>query len=295
MPVTVTCECTNEFTLKDEFAGRMVKCPSCGAAVRAGATTFTPDSSADPIFARDVFLLRQKALRINESYDVSDESGTRLLFIERPRHFFRNLGALIVSAVAAIVWMSAFVAMADAAGQGVLADVLGIVGFVGALVAAIGIGVALSAKRHVTFYTGEDRTQPILEVLQDRKLQFVYATYTVRDATGAEIARFRKNFLFSFFRRKWEVLTPSGTPQWIAREDSIILSLLRRFLGPMLGLLRTNFIFQRAGGDRVVGEFKRKLTILDRYVLDLRPDGARAFDRRVALALGVMLDTGERR
>jgi uncharacterized protein YxjI len=123
----------------------------------------------------------------------------------------------------------------------------------------------------------------------------VYATYTVRDAGGTEIARLRKNFLFNFFRRKWEVLTPSGTPQWVAREDSIILSLLRRFLGPMLGLLRTNFVFQRAGGDRVIGEFKRKLTILDRYVLDLRPDGARAFDRRVALALGVMLDTGERR
>jgi uncharacterized protein YxjI len=295
MPVTVTCECTNEFTLKDEFAGRTVKCPSCGAAVRAGATTFTPDSSADPIFARDVFLLRQKALRINESYDVCDESGTRLVFVERPRHFFRNLGALLAGAVAAIVWLSAFVAMADAAGQGALANVLGIVGFVGALVALIGVGVALSAKRHVTFYTGEDRAQPILEVLQDRKLQLVYATYTVRDAGGIEIARFRKNFLFNFFRRKWEVLTPSGAPQWIAREDSIILSLLRRFLGPMLGLLRTNFIFQRAGGDRVIGEFKRKLTILDRYVLDLRPDGARAFDRRVALALGVMLDTGERR
>jgi hypothetical protein len=45
----------------------------------------------------------------------------------------------------------------------------------------------------------------------------------------------------------------------------------------------------------VVGEFRRKLTILDRYVLDLTADRARAFDRRVAVALGVMLDTGERR
>jgi len=35
--------------------------------------------------------------------------------------------------------------------------------------------------------------------------------------------------------------------------------------------------------------------LLDRYVLDLKADRARELDRRVALALGVMLDTGERR
>jgi uncharacterized protein YxjI len=295
MPVTVTCECTNEFTLKHEFAGRTVKCPSCGAAIRAGATTFTPDSAADPVFGRDVFLLRQKALRINESYDVCDEAGKRLVFVERPAHLLRNLGALLVAAIAAIAWLGAFSGLADAAGLGVIANLFAIVGFVGAFAVLVVVAVALGAKRHVTFYTGEDRAQPILEILQDRKLQLVYATYTIRDAGGVEIARLRKNFLFNFFRRKWEVLTPGGTPQWVAREDSIILSLLRRFLGPMLGLLRTNFVFQRAGGDRIIGEFKRKLTILDRYVLDLRSDGARAFDRRVALALGVMLDTGERR
>ena len=51
----------------------------------------------------------------------------------------------------------------------------------------------------------------------------------------------------------------------------------------------------RGESDEVIGEFNRKFTILDRYVLDLKADGARSMDRRVALALGVMLDTGERR
>jgi hypothetical protein len=44
-----------------------------------------------------------------------------------------------------------------------------------------------------------------------------------------------------------------------------------------------------------VGEFNRKFTLLDRYVLDLSQDSGRALDRRVAIAMGVMLDTGERR
>ena len=153
----------------------------------------------------------------------------------------------------------------------------------------------LSKKRHVTFYTRADKRERLLEILQDQKLHLPTATYTVRDTRGEVLARFRKNYLYNLIRKRWEVLTPDGRVSWLAKEDSIILSLLRRLLGPLFGFLRTNFVFQRAGSERVIGEFKRKFTILDRYVLDLTPDTQRAFDRRIALALGVMLDTGERR
>jgi len=63
----------------------------------------------------------------------------------------------------------------------------------------------------------------------------------------------------------------------------------------LFGLLRTNFVIFQGESDLVVGEFNRKFTLLDRYVLDLNQDPRRQFDRRGALALGVMLDTGERR
>ena len=69
------------------------------------------------------------------------------------------------------------------------------------------------------------------------------------------------------------------------------LALVRRFLTRLVPLC---FIFCLPSGQ-VVGEFNRKFTILDRYVLDLSADSGRALDRRVALAMGVMLDTGERR
>jgi len=73
---------------------------------------------------------------------------------------------------------------------------------------------------------------------------------------------------------------------------------LRRVLGSLFGLLRTNFILLRldpGSAGVVFGEFNRKFTILDRYVLDLTSDPEHSLDRRVALALGVMLDTGEGR
>jgi uncharacterized protein YxjI len=294
MTVTVTCTCANSFSLKDEYAGRVVKCPACGASVRAGDTTFTPESQGDPVFGRDVFLLRQQALKIDSRYDVSDESGRAILFVERPAHFLRNLGATIAAILAAFVWLTVTGALTDMLGTGTLSAVAGLISLLGVIPVLAVVGMKLSKKRHVSFFTSADRTTRVLEVLQDQKLTFLNATYTVRDAEGAELARFRKNYLFNLFRRKWEVLAPDGRVEWVAREDSIILSLVRRFV-PFMELLRTNFIFQRAGSEAVVGEFRRKMTILDRYVLDLGADRVRAFDRRVAVALGVMLDTGERR
>src|SRR5437773_1931485 len=200
--VRVTCQCGTSYELKDEFAGRLVKCPQCGRENRvpglAAATAVKPQ--ADAVFDRDVFLFRDQTKR-----------------------------------------------------------------------------------------------GKLLEVLQDRKWQPITATFTVRDAAGRPLALLRKNYLFNLVRKRWYVNAPNGTTLYMAKEDSIILSLLRRLLGPLFGLLRTNFVIVRGDSDDVVGEFNRKFTILDRYVLDLKADRNRLLDRRVALALGVMLDTGERR
>jgi uncharacterized protein YxjI len=272
----------------------MVKCPSCGAALRAGATKFTAESQADPIFGRDIFLLRQQAFRVNERYNVSDDKGQPILFVERPAHFLRNMLALVAAIAAGFTWGWLFLTASDAFRPSTFANVIGMIALIGVLPVAVVVGMKLSKKRHVSFYTSEDKTVLVLEVLQDQKLHAVNATYTVRDAEGTVVALFRKNYLYNVFRKKWDVLRPNGEVEWVAREDSIILSLVRRFV-PYMSLIRTNFIFQRAGSERVIGEFRRKLTILDRYALDLSADRTRAFDRRIAVALGVMLDTGERR
>lgn len=47
--------------------------------------------------------------------------------------------------------------------------------------------------------------------------------------------------------------------------------------------------------DRVIGEFNRKFTLFDKYVLDLSADRAHELDRRLGVALAILLDTGERR
>ena len=108
------------------------------------------------------------------------------------------------------------------------------------------------------------------------------------------LAEFRKNTLWNLVRRRWLVRDAAGMLICRVLEDSIILSLLRRLVGSLFGILRTNFIFLASDG-RVIGRLNRSFTLLDRYVLDLSFDPERTLDRRLAVAIGVMLDSGERR
>jgi uncharacterized protein YxjI len=295
MAVVVSCRCRNTYSLKDEYAGKLVECPQCGAVNKASESTLTPKSQADDAFNRDIFLLRQKHLSINQKYQVSDEQGNAILFVERPTYFFRTLFALGVAWIVMMgVYLTGMTLAAASVQQGSVGG-LTLVVILAAPVSFVVVAMALSKKRHVTFYRDESRTQKMFDVLQDKKLQFPMRTYTVRDASGRPLASFKKNYLYNIFRKRWEMRAPNGSVMCVAKEDSIILSLLRRVIGPLWGLLRTNFIITRGESDTVMGEFKRKFTILDRYVLDLTADRRRDLDRRLGLALGVMLDTGERR
>jgi uncharacterized protein YxjI len=295
MALSVQCQCGNTYDLKDEYAGKLVRCPKCQAVSRAEKSAFTPTSQADPVFDRDIFLLRQKHLAINEKYTVSDESGAPIVYVERPAHLLRNLLAVIVGLIAMAVVVG--LVMGGAAmllGNDAL-PYLSLIGWPIGVLTFVVVGSAASKKRHITFYRDEAKRERLLEILQDRKLQLIIATFTVRDARGQKLARLRKNYIYNIFRKRWEIRTIAGQVAFVAKEDSIILSLLRRVLGPMFGLLRTNYVFLGADGRSVLGELKRKMTILDRYALDLKRDRQRKLDRRLALALGVMLDTGERR
>jgi uncharacterized protein YxjI len=250
----------------------------------------------DPVFERDKFLLRQKALSISEKYFVFDEHGAPLMFVERPRHFLRNFGALLVGLVAAIIVLLTLFSAADATKGSAISGVLALLAPILFLATLFGIAIALSKKRHITFHRGDSAAgEKLLEVKQEKKFEMITATYTLRDNKGRALGMYRKNYLYNIIRKRWEVRSLTGAVIALAKEDSILKSLLRRVLGPMMGLLRTNFVFMHPSGSPLYGAFNRTFTILDRYVLDLTADSQRKLDRRIALALGVLLDTGERR
>lgn len=257
------------------------------AASREVSPRTAPLGSQDSVFDRDRFLMRQRVFTIHEKYEIWDEEGRPILFVERPGHYLRNLGALFGGILAGVLAAAPFFWLSDRL-QTEAPIALGIVAGLVALIVVIGL---LSKKRHVHFYRDDSKQELLLEVLQDKKLAFLTHTYTVNEPGGKTLARLSKNLLTDIFRKKWSVWSPDGRPLWEAKEDSVLMALVRRFLTRLFPLC---FIFCLPGGQ-VVGEFNRKFTLLDRYVLDLSSDSGRALDRRVALAMGVMLDTGERR
>jgi DNA-directed RNA polymerase subunit RPC12/RpoP len=291
--VTVCSSCGRSFEFDDDYAGQSIKCPDCSTMVMVPAAP-PRAPQADPVFERDVFLIRQK-IRIDAKYAVTDEQGNPVLFIVRPAYFLRGLGAILAGITAGIAICVAGFALVGVLGESTAAGALaGIFTTVAALAGFVATAVALSKKRHTTIYRDESMTETLVTVEQDRKFQPIIATYTVRDAKGKVLARLRKNYLYNIIRKRWIMVDPAGREIMVAMEDSWVKAFLRRWLGPLFGALRTNFILLADGTDEI-GQFNRNFTILDRYVLDLSGDKKRKFDRRLALALGVMLDTGERR
>jgi len=294
--VVVSCPCGEVYELRTEYAGRLLECPACGRHLRAGQAPGLPRPPApgtDRAFDRDRFLLRERVLTITSKYEVWAEDGTPILYVERPTYPVRTVLAYVLAAVAALIVMGLTARLASMAPEPT-GPLLAIAGW--AAIAATFLVVSMSARplRHVTVYRDESRAETLLRVLQDQRVALLTRTYTVLARTGEPIARFRKTYLDNIVRKRWYVEAPDGQRLGMAIEDSIVLSLLRRVLGTFFGVLRTNFLLLHPT-DEVFGEFNRKFTLLDRYALDLSLDPGRTFDRRIALALGVMLDTGERR
>lgn len=250
-------------------------------------------TSLDPLFSLHRYLLNQKVLRINEQYTVADESGRPLIFIERKAHLIRRYLALVLGF---IIGVPGGILVGSLAHQYTQSPILSVsLGFIVGLVLFVGIIVLIEARRHIQFYADERREKLLLQIHQNEKLTLIRATYDVRLPDGSMLGRLIKPQWADLFRKVWKMEGPDQTLWATAHEDSLILALLRRFIGPLFGLLRTNFVIYRPGTESVLGQFNRKMTLFDRYVLDMTADPQFELDRRMALALAVMLDTGENR
>ncbi len=174
-----------------------------------------------------------------------------------------------------------------------------VLGFLVGVSVLIGTLIYLSPRRNIEFYYRESdmaNSKPIFMIRQDNKVEFIVRNYTLRNEQGEIIATFRKNVFTNILRRKWHLYFQNK--HFLIKEDSIILSLLRRFL-PFGQYIRTNFIFLNVTTDpdsaTIVGIFKRKFELFDNYTLDMSSDPAFTIPRQHALCMAVLLDTGEKR
>jgi len=253
-------------------------------------------SPLDPAFDRTRFLLRQKALTVHEKYDVWDESGQPILFVERPAHFWRNglatlLGIAAGLAVAALIVLGSAEALPGNPPTWVVVLVFALAG-IAVIVLPFVVFSRLGRTRDISFYRDASKVEPLLTVRQDQVTTLLEHTFTVAEPSGRVLAHLKKNPLTALYRTRWDCDGPSGRRLAVAIEDSLARALVRRYV---IRVTPMNFVIRRGETEQVIGRFDRKFTLLDRYVLDLSADPAGTLDRRIALALGVILDTGERR
>ena len=164
--------------------------------------------------------------------------------------------------------------------------------------------IRVFARRNITVFGDDSKSEPLLFISQDHYWEIFHRSFTVADADGQVIAKLSRNNFTSLFRRGWIIMAPSGATIARAREDSLLLAAIRRivqfipFVALIGGIIKTDFHFlarDSTGNEQKIGAFNRRLTLFDKYVLDLTEDSERKLDRRVALAVGVLLDTAEKR
>lgn len=154
----------------------------------------------------------------------------------------------------------------------------------------------LALKAEFTVYADDTKEQRLLTVTQESALTIINFTFVVKDPHGTIIGYLRRQGLQSIFRRVWHIEDGTERTIALAMEDSWPKAILRRLIGEqsLVGMLvRTNFIIVRAEKEPPIGEFNRRMTLTDKHILDMSNDPTRTMDRRLALALGLVLDNTE--
>ena len=162
-------------------------------------------------------------------------------------------------------------------------------------------------KTHMHVFPGDPKTTPEIMTIKDNAWFDSWANFDIIDnETNQNLGRAKRNFFSSMLRENWTIWDGSGKVIGKVKARSLIISLFRNLrwilpFGWILGLfawmIRLQFdIYLIQNGEEVkVGEFNRRRTLGDKYVLDMTADSERRFNRKFAVALAVLLDSAEQR
>lgn len=150
---------------------------------------------------------------------------------------------------------------------------------------------AFRLKEDLRLYTGEDMRQEVLSIRARRILDFGI-TFDVFDSpSGAKVGALRRKGLKSLIRDEWLVLDADDREIGRVQEDNAALALIRRFVTNLVPQTWHAYVGETpaASYSQHFNPFILKITI------DFTPDASRRLDRRLGIAIGVLLNAIERR
>ncbi|MCD1296310.1 hypothetical protein CUJ83_15005 [Methanocella sp. CWC-04] len=143
-------------------------------------------------------------------------------------------------------------------------------------------------KPKIFVYNDDSRTEEILAIAPRNIIDF-NATYDVIDSrTGERVGSFRRDGVRSLFQNKWNIMDANGNIIGSAQETGI-MALVRRFI------VNWKLDFELYLNGRRIGSLTRRVSIGDKYTVDVSGDGEKILDRRLAVAMLPLLDAGEDR
>ena len=138
----------------------------------------------------------------------------------------------------------------------------------------------MAFKEQVTFYSDEQRTQPVFS-FKARKAIDLGSGYDVYDAAGAPLGFFRKDFGKSLLRSTFHLSGPGL--EATGQERNQVIAIIRRVVDFPFAF---HFDFQDPAGQLVMS-VERQFSVRDRYAVTV-PD--QRLDFRLAAAMAVALD-----
>jgi len=131
-----------------------------------------------------------------------------------------------------------------------------------------------------------------LLVIKAREILDFGATYDVVDSeTGENVGALRRKALKSFLRDTWLILDRDEREIGLVQEDNMVLALIRRFL---LSIVPQSFSGTVNGQPVFVFHRHFNIFVL-RMDLDFTPDHHNLLDRRMGIAVAVLVSAIEGR
>jgi hypothetical protein len=142
----------------------------------------------------------------------------------------------------------------------------------------------LAIREDLRFFADESESVELFRV-KARQVVDVGGRYDVTTPAGERIGVLQRRLAQTLLRTTWAILDTDEGALAEVTESSAARGILRRVLDiPIL------YHFTILVEGRQVGEVRRVLTLRDRYVMTLGGDVDRRIDRRLAVALLVVLD-----
>lgn len=217
---------------------------------------------------------------------IHDASETPLFYFRRPIH--------LVGCIASVVGGLVMVAGIGAVTILYLEQRLVPAALAGGLTLLFTLLILLIIPR-TTFFLFEDAAMSLLSMVvrQESRFSFPALRFSIRMSDGETIGGMTRSAISRIGRHRWWLLDAAERKLGYAMHASLGRAMLQNIAGTFFGTLRTHFNIFYAG--RPVGRIIRTTGARTRSTLDLSDDPKLLLDRRLALALAVVIDGVETR